>query len=119
VLQNNANPGFESGDRNSEARQEAIKQIERKRKFRVHAAVSTIAMLGLVAVWAIAEYQNAGGWPTDGFSESSGIHHVWNYWIIYPLIAWALFLGARAWFVYGRKPISENDIRREMERQSR
>ena len=32
MLQNNA--GFESGDRNAEARQEAIKQIERKRKFR-------------------------------------------------------------------------------------
>jgi hypothetical protein len=76
-------------------------------------------MVVLVVVWATAEYHNAGGWPTEGFSESSGIHHVWNYWIIYPLIALALFLGARSWFVYGRKPISESEIQQEIDRQSR
>jgi hypothetical protein len=44
---------------------------------------------------------------------------VWNYWIIYPLIAWALILGGRAWFVYGhRKPISEAELKREIERQT-
>lgn len=108
-----------SGDRNNEVRQEAIIQIERKRKFRAHAAFSTIAMVVLVVVWSTSEYHNAGGWPTEGFSQSSGIHDVWNYWIIYPVIAWALFLGARAWFVYGRRPISESEIQREIERQSR
>ena len=27
----------------------------------------------------------AGGWPTQGFSQSSGIPNVWNFWIIYPV----------------------------------
>ena len=71
----------------------------------------------LVLIWAMSEYHNAGGWPTHGFSQSSGIHEVWNFWIIYPAIAWALILGGRAWSVYGHKPISESEIEREIENQ--
>jgi hypothetical protein len=99
-------------------RQQAIKRIERKRQFRVHAVVSTLAMVLLVAIWATSEYHTAGGWPSEGFSQSSGIHHVWNSWIVYPLVAWLLFLAVRAWFAYGRKPITELEIQREIERRS-
>ena len=44
-------------------RQQAIRQIERKRRFRIRAVVSAIGMLALVAIWAISEYHTAGGWP--------------------------------------------------------
>jgi hypothetical protein len=100
------------------ARQQAIKQIERKRRFRISAAWSAIAMVILVAIWAMSEYHNAGGWPTQGFSQSSGIHDVWNFWIVYPLGAWVLLLAAHGWFVYGNKPVSEGEIKREIERQA-
>ena len=100
------------------ARQQAIRQIERRRRFRISAAWSAIGMIILVAVWAMSEYHNAGGWPTQGFSQSSGIHDVWNFWIIYPLGAWLLLLAAHGWFVYGNKPISEGEIKREIERQA-
>ncbi len=100
------------------ARQQAIKQIERRRHFRIEAVASAIGMAILVAIWAISEYHNAGGWPTQGFSQSSGIHDVWNYWIVYPIGAWVLILGARARSVYGHKPISESEIKREIERQA-
>ena len=43
---------------------------------------------------------------------------MWNYWIIYPFGAWVLLTGAAAWFVYGHKPISESEIKREIERQT-
>ena len=99
-------------------RQRAIRQIERRRRFRVQAVASAIGMFILVVIWAVAEYHNAGGWPTDGFSQSSGIHDVWNYWIVYPLGAWVLILGARAWRLYGEKPISEREIEEETERQA-
>jgi len=69
------------------ARDEAIKQLERKRKFHAEAIGATIAMVILTAIWAMSEHHNAGGWPTEGFSQSSSIHHVWNYWIVYPFIA--------------------------------
>jgi 2TM domain len=99
-------------------RQQAIKQIERKRRFWASTGTATIGMIILVAIWATSEYHNAGGWPTDGFSQSSGIANVWNIWIIYPFIAWVLLTAASAWFVYGRRPISESQIQREIERQA-
>lgn len=69
-------------------------------------------------IWGISEYHNAGGWPTRGFSQSSGIHDVWNFWIIYPVVGIALAMIGRAWWVYGNRPISERDIEREVDRES-
>ena len=100
------------------ARQQAIAQIERRRRFWFRATAGTVGMIVLAAIWAIAEYNNAGGWPTNGFSQSSGIPNVWNYWIIYPAIAWVVLTAADAMWVFGRKPISEVQISREMERQA-
>jgi hypothetical protein len=100
------------------ARQQAIKQIERKRRFWTSTVAAAIGMIVLVVIWATSEYHNAGGWPVDGFSQSSGIHDVWNYWIIYPLGAWVLLTAAGVRFVYGHKPISEGEIKREIERQA-
>jgi hypothetical protein len=99
-------------------RQQAIKQIERKRRFWISTAMGAIGMVVLTVIWAFSEYHNAGGWPTDGFSQSSGIQNVWNYWIIYPFIAWVLLTAAGGLHVYLRKPISESQIRHEIERQS-
>ncbi len=62
------------------------------------------------------EYRNAGGWPTHGFSQSSGIPNVWN-WIIYTAIAWVLLTAGDAWWVFGRRPISESQIKCEIGRQ--
>jgi hypothetical protein len=101
------------------ARQQAIKQIERKRRFWLSTAMGTLGMVVLTAIWAFSEYHNAGGWPTSGFSQSSGIPSVWNYWIIYPLMAWVLLTAAGAFSVYLRKPISEGQIKREIKRQGR
>ena len=100
------------------ARQQAIKQIERRRRFWTFAAMSTLLMVILVVIWAMTEYHNAGGWPTQGFSDSSSIPNVWNDWIIYPAIAWVLFLAASALLVFRNKPISETEIKREIDRQA-
>jgi hypothetical protein len=102
-----------------EARERAVKQIEARRHFHVEMFIAAVATVLLVLTWALSEYHNAGGWPTQGFSQSSGIHDVWNYWIIYPVIGIALVVGARAWFVYGHRPPSESEITREIERQKR
>ncbi len=101
------------------ARQWAIRQIQRKRHFHIEVMIGVVGMTLLLVIWATTEYHNAGGWPTQGFSQSSGIHDVWNYWIIYPLGAWILILAGRAGSVYkGHEPISEQDIAQELERQS-
>ena len=101
------------------ARQQAIKQIERRRRFWIRATMGTLLMVIVAFIWVITEYHNAGGWPTQGFSQSSGIPDVWNYWIIYPAIFWALFLAADALLVFRNKPISEIEIKREIDRQAR
>jgi hypothetical protein len=84
------------------ARREAIQQIERRRRFRINTAIWGLAMLILVAIWAISEFHNAGGWPTHGFSQSSGIHHVWNIWIIYPVLGWVFLTRISTQLVRGK-----------------
>ena len=107
----------ERGD--AEVRELAVKQIERKRRFRARGFGAAAVSVVLVIIWAITEYNNAAGWPTNGFSQSSGIPHVWNSWIVYPLIAIALGVAIDAWQTYRNKPITEADIRHEMDRLTR
>ena len=102
----------------SPTRQQAIKQIQRRRRFHIELVVAAFGLALLVLIWATSEYHNAGGWPTQGFSQSSGIHDVWNYWIVYPIGAIVLILAGRAWSVHGHKSITERDISREIERQA-
>ena len=101
------------GGREQLAREQAIKQIQRKRRFWTGAAWSGIGMVILVIIWALTEYHNAGGWPTSGFSQSSGIHDVWNFWIVYPIGAWVLLMVAGAWSVSGpgRSPKARSSAR--------
>ena len=96
-------------------RQQAIQQIKRRRRFQIEMVVSGIGMMFLVLIWATSEYYNAGGWPTQGFSQSSGTHDVWNHWIVYPLGAWVLIMAGS---VYRHRDISESDIQREIDRRA-
>jgi protein-S-isoprenylcysteine O-methyltransferase Ste14 len=97
-------------------RELAVKQIERRRRFHVRVIFYAAASIVLIAIWAITEFSNAGGWPTSGFSQSSSIPHEWNIWIIYPLLGFALALAIDAWNTYGRRPIGEREIQREVDR---
>ena len=38
------------------------------------------------------------------------------FWPVFPLLGWGIGLGFNAWDTYGRRPISEEQIRREAER---
>jgi 2TM domain len=107
-----------SSDTEEKLRQQAVRQIKKRRNFHIELVVSGIGMLILVLIWATSEYHNAGGWPSQGFSQSSGIHDVWNYWIVYPIGAWVLIMVGRAWAVYGRRGISESEIKQEIEHQT-
>ena len=55
------------------ARQQAIQQIRARRRFKVSTASAAVGVTLLVPIWAATEYRNAGGWPTRGFSQRSGI----------------------------------------------
>ena len=102
------------GDSAQVGRQQAVKQISARRRFKISTASAAVGVTLLVPIWGATEYRNAGGWPTRGFSQRSGIPGVWNVWIIYPFLAYALMTARHGWFVYGRKPISGSEIRRDI-----
>ena len=102
------------------AREQALKQIGRRRRFWFWAMLGTVVMILMTVGWAVSQYHSAGGWPTHGFTQSSWppVPNVWNGWIIWPAMVWVLATAGYAWFVFGNKPVSESEIKREMQRQA-
>jgi hypothetical protein len=80
------------------ARGLAIKRVKDKRDFTTHAVTYLVVNTFLILVWYL-----------------SGAGYFWPGWV---LAGWGIGLVLNGWEVYGRKPISEADIEREM-RQSR
>ena len=77
-------------------RAQAIVRLKKKRDFATHVVVYVLVNAFLVAIWAAT--------GADFF------------WPIFPILGWGIGLGANAWDVYGRKPISEGEIEKEMSR---
>jgi hypothetical protein len=78
-----------------ELHERAIGQLRKKRDFRVHVFFYLAVNAMLVVIWAL----------TGGF-----------FWPVFPILGWGIGVAANAWDVYGRKPFSEEQIRRESER---
>ncbi|HEX9170854.1 MAG TPA: 2TM domain-containing protein [Roseiarcus sp.] len=74
----------------------AMERIRAKRGFSVHASVYAAVNLLLIAIWAIT---------SRGY-----------FWPIWPILGWGLGLGMNYWAVYLRRPISDDEIRRELEK---
>ena len=77
-------------------RDAAVTRLRKKRDFGIHALVYLLVNGFLVVIWAV----------------TSGDF----FWPIFPIAGWGIGLAANAWDVYGRRPISEAEIRREMDR---
>ena len=82
---------------NGDIRDEALTLLKKKRDLRTHAFMYAAVNATLIAVWAIV---------SDG-----GL-----FWPIFPLLGWGIGLAANIWDVYGRKPITEDQIQRQVER---
>ena len=78
-----------------EHRGAAIKRLRAKRDFRTHVVVYLAVNALLVLIWAL-----------------SGAGYFWPIW---PIVGWGIGLALNAWKVYA-KPISEEEIRSEMQR---
>lgn len=75
-------------------REQAITRLKKRCDFRIHARVYLAVNTMLMVIWAV----------TGGF-----------FWPIFPMLGWGIGVAANAWDAYGRKPIGEDEIRREME----
>jgi hypothetical protein len=83
-------------DTEQELRKLAVSRLRKKRDFRTHIAIYVIVNAMLVGIWAVTG---------AGF-----------FWPIFPILGWGIGVGANAWDVYGRKPITEDEVQRETER---
>ncbi len=95
-------------------REAALESLKRKRKFQANLLKALVLGPILIVIWAVTEYNNAGGWPT-GFATGRR-NRDWDPWIIYPLVAVTAYLGVSGWLAYGRSPLTEADLDREMTR---
>jgi hypothetical protein len=77
-------------------REAAVRRLRKKRDFGMHVLIYLLVNGFLVVIWAV----------------TSGDF----FWPIFPIAGWGIGLAANAWDVYGRRPISEAEIRREMDR---
>lgn len=79
-----------------QSRELAIKRVRAKRDFSAHLIVYLVINSFLVVIWLL-----------------SGAGYFWPGWV---LTGWGIGLVLNAWDVYGRKPITEADIEKEMQR---
>ena len=84
----------------------AIKRIQAKRGFRVHATVYVAVNLLLIAIWALT----GPGYANHRHGSES------DFWPIWPILGWGVGLGLHYLTVFHRRPISEDEIRREIEK---
>lgn len=79
-----------------ERREAAVKRLKDKRDFRNHVVAYVLVNALLISIWAF-----------------SGAGYFWPIWVI---AGWGIGLAFNAWAVYFERPITEDDIRKEMER---
>jgi hypothetical protein len=80
----------------NDKRAAAIRRLEAKRAFNLHATIYVAVNVLLIAIWAI-----------------TGGRYFWPIW---PILGWGVAVAIHYWMVFKQKPITEDDIRREMER---
>ena len=79
-------------------RQEAVRRLRKRRDFWGHVVAYIVVNAFLIGIWYFA----------------SGGGYFWPVWV---LLGWGIGLALNAWEVYGRRGITEAQIRQEMDRQ--
>ncbi|MBP1632625.1 MAG: hypothetical protein H6Q11_913 [Acidobacteria bacterium] len=79
-----------------ERRESAIKRLKAKREFWQHVVIYVLVNSLLVVIWAVT---NEGTY----------------FWPMWPLLGWGIGLAMHAWDTF-RRPISEEAIRKEMDK---
>ncbi len=78
-------------------REQAIRQLRKRRDFRRHVMVYVLVNAFLVVVWAVTSGTGAFFWP------------------VFPMAGWGIAVVANAYDVYLGSDFTEAEIRREME----
>lgn len=79
-----------------EIRKEARARVEKRRDFGAHVVAYVVINAALVVIWAM-----------------TGAGYFWPGWV---MLGWGVGLVLHAWDVFWRKPVTEADVDREIER---
>jgi uncharacterized ion transporter superfamily protein YfcC len=81
----------------SDAREQAVKRIKRKRQFQQQLVVYVVINVFLWVIWAVGGF----GFP----------------WPIFVTVGWGIGIVMQGWAIYrGARPITEGEIEREMQK---
>lgn len=86
-----------------ELRRQAIRQIKKRRDFAAHAVVYALVNLVVWGVWVVVAVSSHSWWP----------------WPVFVTLGWGIGLVMNAWDVFLRKPITEQELQREVGRLQR
>ena len=78
----------------------ALRRVKKRRDLHTHAFAYVIINALLWGIWAIIGVTS----------------HSWFPWPLWVTLGWGIGLAFNAWDVYFRRPITEDDIRHEMQR---
>ncbi len=84
-----------TGGSEQDLRSQAVERLKKKRDFKAHLLIYFLVNAFLVVIWAVSKDNGDFFWP------------------IFVIVGWGIGVIANAWDVYGRKPITEDEIRRE------
>ena len=99
-------------------RELAIRHVERVHSFRIHVVSYVIGIVGLGVIWMLTEYFQDNRWPGRFADADEGRADTWNPWYFYVVAIWTVILCVHAAKTFGRRPPTEVEIQREMDRLS-
>ena len=81
-------------------REQALRRLTKRRELTTHAVVFTLVNVTVWGIWAVIAATSGGSWP----------------WPVFLTLFWGIGLAMNAWDVYFRKPITEQELKREIDR---
>ena len=81
-------------------REQALRGLRKRRDLRAHSVVYALVNLAVWGIWLVVAANQHSWWP----------------WPIFLTVFWGIGLAMNAWDVYFRKPITEQEIQREIHR---
>jgi hypothetical protein len=81
-------------------REQALRRLKKRRDFKAHAFAYLLINLVVWAIWLVIGLTSHSWWP----------------WPVFMTLGWGIGVAFNAWDVYVRRPITEDELQREMER---
>ena len=79
-------------------RDQALRRLKQRRDFKAHAFIYVLVNAVVWAIWTVIAVSSHSWWP----------------WPVFITLGWGIGLVMNAWDVYVRKPITEDELQREI-----